>query len=156
MSYPIRNSTFTNLQLTMVTLKYKIYIDAPREKVWEKLWKDENYRQWTEPFNPDSHAISDWNESDPIQFLDGKNNGMYGVIETKIDNEVMVFKQLGDILDGVEMERDWAGAREQYFLLNRDGKTKVKVSIDVLAEYVDYMNDAVPKALEILKNISEK
>ncbi len=140
----------------MVTLKYKIYIDAARDKVWEKLWKDENYRQWTEAFNPESHAVSDWNESDEIRFLDGKNNGMFGLIETKIDNEVMVFKHLGDILDGQDMEREWAGAREQYFLLERDGKTKLKVSVDVLAEYVDYMNEAFPKALEALKSISEK
>jgi hypothetical protein len=140
----------------MVTLKFKIYINAPREKVWDCLWKDENYRQWTEPFTIGSHAISDWNESDYIRFMDGKNNGMYGLIETKIDNEVMVFKQLGDVLDGVDMEREWAGAREQYFLLERDGQTKVKVSVDVLAEYVDYMNGAFPKALEALKTIAEK
>lgn len=139
----------------MVTLKYKIYIDAPREKVWESLWKDENYRSWTEPFTPGNHAISDWNESDPIQFLDGKNNGMYGIIETKIQNEVMVFKQLGDVLDGRDMEREWAGAREQYFLLERDGTTKVKVSVDVLNEYVDYMNKAFPAALEKLKVLAE-
>ncbi|MDC1186195.1 SRPBCC domain-containing protein [Crocinitomicaceae bacterium] len=139
----------------MVTLKYKIYIEAPREKVWEALWKDENYRNWTEPFTPGSHAVSDWNESDPIQFLDDKNNGMYGIIETKIQNEVMVFKQLGDVLDGIDMERDWAGAREQYFLLERDGTTKVKVSVDVLAEYVDYMNKAFPAALEKLKVLAE-
>ncbi len=139
----------------MVTLKYKIYIEAPREKVWEALWKDENYRNWTEPFTPGSHAVSDWNESDPIQFLDGKNNGMYGIIETKIQNEVMVFKQIGDVLDGRDMEREWAGAREQYFLLERDGTTKVKVSVDVLAEYVDYMNKAFPAALEKLKVLAE-
>lgn len=139
----------------MVTLKYKIYIDAPRKKVWECLWEDKNYRQWTEAFTPGSHAISDWNESDEIRFLDSKNNGMYGVIETKIDNEVMVFKHLGDVLDGQDMEREWAGAREQYFLLDREGKTKLKVSVDVLAEYVDYMNEAFPRALESLKSMSE-
>ncbi len=140
----------------MVTLKFKTYIDAPREKVWEALWNDDNYRQWTEAYTPGSHAISDWNESDPIRFMDAKNNGMFGVIETKIDNEVMVFKQLGDVLDGVEMKREWAGAREQYFLLERDGKTKLKVSVDVLKEYVDYMNETTPKALEKLKHIAEK
>jgi hypothetical protein len=150
------NSTFTNPKKIMVTLKYKIYIDAPREKVWENLWNDKSYRQWTDAFTIGSHAVSDWNESDHIQFLDGKKNGMFGNIETKIDNEVMVFKHLGDILGGVEMERDWAGAREQYFLLNREGKTKVKVSVDVLAEYVDYMNEVFPKALEKLKLITEK
>jgi len=139
----------------MVTLKYKIYIDASREKVWESLWKDKNYRIWSEPFTPGSHAISDWDESDPIRFMDAKNNGMYGVIETKIDNEVMVFKQLGDVLDGVEMERDWAGAREQYFLLNKAGKTKVKVIVDLLSEYVDYMNEVFPRALEKLKMLAE-
>jgi L-rhamnose mutarotase len=139
----------------MVTLKYKIYIDAPREKVWEKLWDDETHRKWAKAFTPEFHAKSDWNESDPIQFLDGKNNGMFGVIETKIDNEVMVFKHLGDMLDGVEVERDWAGAREQYFLLNRDGKTKLKVSVDVLTESIDYMNETFPKALEALKLLAE-
>ena len=140
----------------MVTLKFKIYINAPRTKVWECLWKDENYRKWTETFTPGNHAISDWNESDSIQFMDAKNNGMYGLIETKIDNEVMVFKQLGDVLDGVEMEREWAGAREQYFLLERDGETKLKVSVDVLHEYVDFMNEKFPIALENLKAIAEK
>lgn len=139
----------------MVTLKYKIYIDAPKDKVWEALWKDENYRKWTEPFCAGSHAVSDWNESDPIQFLDGKNNGIYGIIETKITNEVMVFKQLGDVLDGTDMKREWAGAREQYFLLERDGTTKVKVSVDVLSEYVDYMKKAFPVALEKLKVLAE-
>lgn len=139
----------------MVTLKYKIYIDAPREKVWEKLWKDENYRHWTEAFTPGSHAISDWNESDEIRFLDAKNNGMFGLIETKIDHEVMVFKHLGDVLDGQDMERDWAGAREQYFLLEKDGQTKLKVSVDVLAEYIDQMNASFPKALERLKELAE-
>ncbi|MEJ6798840.1 MAG: SRPBCC domain-containing protein [Crocinitomicaceae bacterium] len=139
----------------MVTLRYKIYIDAPKDKVWEALWKDENYRKWTEPFCAGSHAVSDWNESDPVQFLDSKNNGMYGVIETKINNEVMVFKQLGDILDGQEMEREWAGAREQYFLLERDGTTKVKVSVDVLNEFVGYMDKAYPEGLEVLKEIAE-
>lgn len=139
----------------MVTLKFKTYIDAPREKVWESLWKDENYRKWAEAFTPGQHAVSDWNESDPIRFMDTKNNGMFGVIETKIDNEVMVFTQMGDILDGVEMPREWAGAREQYFLLERDGKTKLKISVDVLKEYVDYMNDAVPKGLDILKKLAE-
>ncbi len=140
----------------MVTLKFKIYINAPRTKVWECLWKDENYRMWTETFTPGNHAISDWNESDFIRFMDAKNNGMYGLIETKIDNEVMVFKQLGDVLDGVEMEREWAGAREQYFLLERDGETKLKVSVDVLHEYVDFMNEKFPIALENLKAIAEK
>lgn len=140
----------------MVTLKYKIYIDATREKVWEKLWIDEFYREWSSAFTPGSHAKSDWNESDTIQFLDSKNNGMYGVIETKINNEVMVFKHLGDVLDGVEMDREWAGAREQYFLLEREGKTKLKVSVDVLSEYVDFMNKAFPAALDKLKVICEK
>lgn len=140
----------------MVTLKFKIYINASRAKVWEALWKDENYRNWTEAFTAGSHAISDWNESDYIRFMDGKNNGMYGLIETKIENEVMVFKHLGDVLDGVDMERDWAGAREQYFLLEREGQTKLKVGVDVLAEYVDYMNEVFPKALERLKVLAEK
>ena len=39
---------------------FKITIDAPREKVWDVLWSDDTYREWTSVFSPGSRAETDW------------------------------------------------------------------------------------------------
>ena len=36
--------------------EFKTAIDAPKEKVWDVLWNDETYRQWTTPFSEGSYA----------------------------------------------------------------------------------------------------
>src|SRR6187402_2241939 len=85
----------------METLKFNTSIKASREKVWQVLWNDETYRKWTAVFGEGSHAESDWNEGSEILFLGaGGSDGMFSVIETKIPNEQMIFRHLGEIKNG--------------------------------------------------------
>ena len=44
----------------MKKLQFSIEINAPKEKVWDTLWQDENYRKWTSVFMEGSFAESDW------------------------------------------------------------------------------------------------
>ncbi|MEO5600914.1 MAG: hypothetical protein ABIR06_08305 [Cyclobacteriaceae bacterium] len=74
----------------------KIIIDAPQKKVWEILWSDASYQEWTSVFSPGSRAESDWKEGDKILLLDGNNNGMVSIIAAKKPYSFMSFKHLGE------------------------------------------------------------
>ena len=140
----------------MKTLNFSVEIDAPKEKVWDKLWSDASYRQWTAAFAEGSYAESDWEQGSRILFLSPKGDGMFSVIEEKIPFEKMTFKHLGEIKGGVEETKDWGEARESYHLAEKDGKTLLTVTLDMTEDFQDYFDETFPKALNILKQISEQ
>jgi len=142
----------------MEKLKFSVQINAPREKVWNVLWTDDTYRKWTSVFSPDSHAQSDWKEGSKIHFLDGKGNGIYSLIESKIGNTQMIFKHLGEIRESKEQSpsADWADSRESYFLREKEGQTELTAELDSPSNFKDYFNDVFPKALNLVKELSEK
>lgn len=140
----------------MKKIKFETQISAPREKVWNALWEDKNYREWTSAFTEGSNAESDWKEGSKIRFNDGKGNGMYSIIETKIGNTQMTFKHLGEIKDGKEIPSSWGESRESYFLSGEGNSTTLKVELDTLEDWESYMNETFPKALALLKDIAEK
>ena len=148
----------------MKHLKFEIDIMAPKEKVWDVLWNDETYRKWTSAFNEGSYAVSDWNEGSEIQFLGPGENGeggMFSVIDKKVPAEFMSFKHLGVIKDGVALPMDeetkqWTGAMENYHLSERNDLTHLTVDLDTVESHADYFNDMFPKALQIVKELSEK
>ncbi len=140
----------------MKKIEFNITINAPREKVWNALWEDKNYRKWTSAFAEGSNAQSDWKEGSKVHFNDGKGNGMYSIIETKIGNTQMTFRHLGEIKDGKETPGTWGESRESYFLTENNGKTDLKVELDTLPDWEGYMNETFPKALALLKEIAEK
>ncbi len=139
----------------MKKVKFSININAPKEKVWGTLWNDATYRQWTSVFAADSHAVSDWKEGSKIKFVDGKGDGMYSIIETKIPNQQMSFKHLGEIKNGVETTENWAGAMENYFLTETDGVTELNMEMDTNQEFEKYFSETFPKAIALIKKISE-
>jgi len=49
-------------------LHIEIDINATKEKVWDILWNDATYTQWTSIFCEGSHAVSDWKEGSKILF----------------------------------------------------------------------------------------
>ncbi|KIC01967.1 MULTISPECIES: SRPBCC domain-containing protein [unclassified Flavobacterium] len=145
----------------METLEFAIRIKAPVEKIWSVLWEDETYKKWTSVFCEGSHTISDWNEGDKIHFMSPNGEGMYSVIETKIPNEYMAFKHLGEIKDFKELPIDeatkkWSGAMETYRLTEEDGFTVLEAKVDTLEKYIDYFKEVFPKGLEMVKELSEE
>jgi hypothetical protein len=140
----------------MVTSKFNVHINAPKEKVWQVLWNDDTYRQWTAVFSEGSFAKTDWEEGSIIQFLNSKGNGSFSRIQKKIPNTQMTFLHLGEIKDGVEKESVWAGALENYYLSENSGGTNLGVEVDATEEFQSYFTDTFPKALEVVKQLSEK
>ncbi|MBW1657071.1 SRPBCC domain-containing protein [Flavobacterium quisquiliarum] len=144
----------------MEKLIFNIDIKASKEKIWKVLWDDETYRKWTNVFAEGSYAESNWNEGDKIYFLGPGGGGMNSIIEKKIPNEYMAFKHLGEIKDFKELPIDnktneWYGSMETYRLDQKGDIVDLHVEVDVIEQHIDYFKDAFPKALEIIKKLSE-
>jgi len=140
----------------MKTLHFSIQINAPKATVWNALWEDPHYRQWTAVFQEGSYAESDWHEGSKIRFLAPDGSGMYALIDKKIPNEQMTFRHLGEIKDGVEQPQDWQGALESYHLSENEGVTTLNVEMHTIEEYEQMFKDTFPKALEAVKRIAEQ
>ena len=73
----------------------------------------------------------------------------------------MSIRHLGLVKDGVEETsseevKQWAGALENYTLKTEGGKTELVVDLDVNDDWVEYMQNTWPKALQRLKELAEK
>ena len=144
----------------MQTLQFTIEINAQASKVWRVLWDDATYRKWTTAFCEGSYAVSNWNEGDPVHFLSPNGDGMYSIIDEKIDEKLMSFRHIGNIKNHVEQPIDeetklWSEAKEIYTLKEANNQTTLTVTIDALDLYADFFNGSMPKAMELLKNLSE-
>ncbi|UOK43890.1 MULTISPECIES: SRPBCC domain-containing protein [Flavobacterium] len=141
--------------------KFTVVIGAPKEKVWNVLWNDDTYQKWTSVFSEGSKAVTDWKEGSKIHFLDANNDGMNSLIDKCIENEVMNFKHIGVIKNGIEQPLDadtekWSGSFENYALSETDGITTLNVEMEIIPEYQDYFNKTLPLALDLVKKLSEE
>ena len=144
-------------------MEFNINIEASKEKVWMTLWNDQTYREWTSAFAEGSQAETDWKKGSRVLFTDGKGSGMVSTIVENKPNEFMSIKHLGTIKNGVEdldseENKQWAGALENYTLLESGGKTVLHVELsglDIPKEFEDYFLQTWPKALDKLKALSE-
>lgn len=141
--------------------QYETTIDAPRERVWETLWGDQSYVEWTSAFAEGSKVETDWEEGGKVLFLNAENEGMVARIEEKKAPEKMVFKHLGMVdksgKEDFESEKvkAWSGAEEIYILKENGLKTELLVKMDLDEGHEDFFDNAWPKAFEKLKNLAE-
>lgn len=141
----------------MKKLEFIIEIATTNEKVWDALWQEENYKNWTSVFMEGSYAESDWKEGSEIRFLSPGENGMFGIIEKMIPFEKMYFKHLGEIQNGVKQAETYGEeATERYDLKEENGKITLSATMNAPEEYLIYFTNIFPKALKKIKEISEK
>lgn len=140
----------------MKKLEFTISINASKEKVWEALWHDEHYRNWTEIFHEGSHYVSDLVEGGEILFLGPEKSGMYAKIEKLVPFEKMYFLHLGEYKNGEKQAGTFGeDAIERYDLVEVDGKTSLSATMNAPEEYIGYFANTFPKALEKVKEIAE-
>lgn len=148
----------------MKKLTYQIKINAPVANVFKTMLGKETYKQWTSAFDPSSDFEGIWDKGQKIYFTgvneNGEKGGMVAEIAEYIPNSYVSIRHLGildkdqEVLSGPTVE-DWAGALENYSFTEIDGQTLLKVDVDTSDEYINYFDEAWPKALEALKEISE-
>ncbi len=145
----------------MNTLNFSVFINAPKEKVWNTMLEDVTYREWTKPFNETSYFQGDWSEGSKMLFLgtdkEGKNEGgMVSRIAKNIPFTHISIQHLGVLENGIE--KPWEGEGfEKYTYTEKDGGTQVDIEMtNIPDEYMEMMNTMWPKALEVLRVVAEK
>ena len=141
----------------MKKLEFTIEINATKEKVWDALWIDENYRNWTTVFHEGSYYESDLKEGSEIQFLSPDKNGMFGIVEKVIPFEKIYFLHKGEVVSGEKQGETYGSeAIERYDLVEKDGKVSLSETMNAPEEYISYFANTFPVALEKVKEIAEK
>lgn len=145
----------------MLKIAFSKKICAPASKVWDVLWTDATYRQWTSVFHEGSHAISDWKNGSEVLFLAPNGDGMYGKIASLVPNKFMSFQHIGSVKNSIKQPIDaetevWSGAFENYILSEKDGITEISVELESESSFAEFFQEVFPKALDIVKDLSEK
>ena len=170
----IRNEThfrhihFTIKPYIMKKLQFSVSINAPVTKIYDfmlGLNSKATYEQWTALFNPTSTYEGTWDKGNKMLFIgvdeNGEKGGMVSRVAENIANQFVSIQHYGllkagkEITEGPEVEK-WANGFENYTFKENDGTTTVTVDLDAIEDFLDYMNDSYPKALDKLKEICEK
>ncbi len=152
----------------MKKLQFRVSINAPANKVYGFMLgikSKSTYEQWTSLFNPTSTYEGSWEKGSKILFIgvdeNGEKGGMVSKIVENITNQLVSIQHYGllkadkEITEGPEVEK-WANGFENYTFEENNGITTVTVDLDTIEDFLDYMNQTYPKALDKLKELCEK
>lgn len=152
----------------MQKLQFKVTINALVGKVYDIMLGISNkatYEAWTALFNPTSTYEGSWKKGSKMLFIGTDENGNKGGMVSEVfdctNNRFISIRHYGilknneEITTGPEVEK-WANGYENYTFEENNGTTTVTVDIDVTEDFLEYMNQTFPKALEKLKEICEK
>ena len=151
----------------MEKLQFKVSIQAPVAKVYDMMLGISNiatYEQWTFLFNPTSTYEGNWEKGSKILFIGvdekGEKGGMVSRIAENLVNRFVSIQHYGllkgdvEVTEGEDVEK-WANGFENYTFEDNNGSTTVIVNLDTVEDFLDYMNEHYPMALEKLKEICE-
>ena len=153
------------------TMHFEIVIQAPVQKVWDKMLGDATYREWTESFHVGSYYKGDWSEGSRMLFLgpdenSNKEGGMVSRIKENRKYEFISIEHLGVVMDGVEdttseQVMKWLPAFENYTFTDKGAETLLAIDMEMPdtseAKMMKEMFEGMwPNALLKLKEICEK
>ncbi len=147
----------------MQKIQKTIFINAPKEKLWNIMLEDATYREWSAEFHAGSYYKGEWKEGTEIEFLgpaeDGKADGgiLMRVKEIR-PYDFVSLESITDIVDGKASPAgsQWAGSLENYTFIEHDGGTELLIDTAAPEDYATMMSDLWDKALVKLKEIAEK
>lgn len=145
---------------TVNRIQFTATINATAAVVWHHITSPESYERWASAFAEGSSFQGSWDTGSKIRFLAPSGDGMVAEIAESRTNEFISIRHLGVISNGTEdttseAVRAWAPAYENYTLLLAPQGTRMVVEQDVAAEWEEYLTQAWPKALDLLKELCE-
>lgn len=145
----------------METLKYEIEISAPVKKVWETMLEKETYEQWVANSWPTSTFEGQWKQGAKIKFIGTDNAGTVAELveldpyKKVLARHVALLGPNGEEDSTSDMALGWVGITEGYEFAERDGKTRLIVTIETRPQWRDMFDEGWPGALKDLKRITE-
>ena len=142
-------------------IQFSVTIKAPVATVWRLMMSAESYKRWASAFAEGTYFEGSWEQGAKIKFLSPPaGDGMVAEIAQNRKDEFISIRHLGMIANGIEdttseSVRAWAPAYENYTFLQTPDGTSMVVDQDVAPEWEQHMREAWPKALALLKELSE-
>lgn len=142
-------------------LNFNIVINAPIETVWQRMFDEAGYRDWTSAFCEGSYFVGSWQQGETIRFLSPSGDGMVATIAECRPLQYLSIKHLGFIVDGKEdfdseHVKSWAPAYENYHFRRIERTTALRVEQEIAPEYEQFMQDTWSEALQKLKRLCEQ
>ena len=146
--------------MNMRTIKNTVFVNAPKEKVWQVLFDDQYNRSWYAEFSEGTYAETDWKTGSKVIFKDQGENGLIGTIVISNLYELLAIEYTGILIAGKENYDSpdalaMKGGKETYQLTEKDGGTTLMASGDMGEEYYDFMSEAWQRALKKIISIAE-
>jgi hypothetical protein len=142
----------------MKQIQFTIEIKAPKEKVWDTLWKDNTFREWANFIDEGMYIKGVMKEGNEIEFISAENGyGVTSLIEKFHPNEYALFRHSADTSGSGQQkrEKEWTGGTESYTLADKNGVTLLMIKTDVPEELEEIFQIRFPRALEHIKNLAE-
>ena len=145
---------------SMKHIRFTTTIAAPVPTVWRTMIDHVSYERWTSALSEGSTFDGAWDQGAKIRFLSPSGDGMVAEIAENRKHEFISIRHLGFLANGVEdttsdAVRAWSPAYENYTFTAVPEGTQLVVDQDIPAEWEQHMLDAWPKALALLKQLSE-
>lgn len=142
----------------MKEMQFSIEIHATKEMVWDTLWQDETLREWAGIIDPGTYMVGDLKEGNELQYISGNGYGVTSLVEKLTPGEFLLLRHQADTQEEGKQEREkqWAGGKESYALVEKDGTTTLTAAFDVPPELEEYFKVNYPKALERVKVLAER
>lgn len=149
---------------TLTKLNKSIDIRASRERIWQVLTGQEEFRDWASAFMPGSYYEGTWNVGDTLRFLGPSPDGSVGGMITKVvehtPGEHILCLHYGgvqdgkDVFSGPEFE-EWIGSTEEYRLTGGPDVHTLAISNDVPESFVSMFSTSWEQALARIKELAE-
>ena len=147
----------------MQQLHFSIAINAPKEKVWQTLWDKNTYSDWANAIDPGHDIENDYHDfkiGTKVRFLHPSGTGTAGIIEEYRPDELITYKTIADLKDGIEQPIDqsgaWAGSKETFTLTEANDMTTVTTTFGVPVAHKEAFEASYPRALQRLKELAER
>ena len=141
---------------------YTIEINADRAHVWQIMLEPGKYERWASAFSENSTFEGQWEKGATVRFVDPNLGGTKAVLEVFDPYNCIVAKHVSIITEaGIEeteseSAKQWIGTIEKYVLSEKNGKTTLMIEMRTHKSFVEMFDSCWPKALQIIKLLSEK
>ncbi|WP_290796424.1 SRPBCC family protein [Flavihumibacter sp. UBA7668] len=145
----------------MKKINFSIYINAPKQKVYDTLIDPQLYKVWVDVSWPNSFYDGKWEEGEILRFISPGNGGTAANVAELQKGEyiLLVHKAVlnPDLTKDITSDaaREWIGSKESYRFNETGGGTTLLVELHCTPVWVTMFEEGYPPALAKLKEICE-